>query len=213
MPTNRLTALDVMQLGPVIPVLVIDDVDTALPVARALIDGGVKVLEVTLRTPSALEVIRRIADNIPDAIVGAGTVTNPRQFRDAEAAGARFIISPGISLKLLDVASASSVPYLPGISTISELMYGKDAGLSAFKFFPAEANGGITALKAIGGPFSDIRFCPTGGITLNNAGHYLSQPNVVCVGGSWLVTREDLVKRNYAAITTRAKEASLLKTI
>lgn len=208
MNKQTLTALEVMQTGPVIPVLVINNVDHAVPLARALLSGGVRVLEVTLRTPCALEAISRIAAEVPEAILGAGTVTNPQQFREAESAGARFIISPGVTDSLLNCAHSTSVPLLPGISTVSELMAGKEAGLNEFKFFPAEANGGVQALKAVGGPFSGVRFCPTGGITPANALSYLALPNVICVGGSWLATYAALEAGRYEEITRLARAAA-----
>lgn len=204
MNNSQLSALQVLQTGPVIPVLVIDHADRAVPLARALLQGGVRVLEVTLRTACALEAISKIAKEVPEAIIGAGTVTNIQQFNEAEAAGAKFIISPGLTDSLLNYASRSDVPFIPGVSTVSELMRGKDAGLNAFKFFPAEANGGTQALKALASPFPSVSFCPTGGITPQNARHYLALPNVVCVGGSWLATAQDLRENNYQRITALA---------
>lgn len=152
MSQTQLTALQVMQQGPVIPVLVIDKVSQAVPLAKALLAGGVRVLEVTLRTDCAVEAISRIAEEVPDAIIGAGTVLSPRQFREVEAAGAQFVISPGVTDALLHYAVDSRIPFIPGISTVSELMQGIDRELKAFKFFPAEANGGVQALKAVAGP-------------------------------------------------------------
>lgn len=210
MNNSQLSALQVSQTGPVIPVLVIDNAEQAVPLARALLEGGVRVLEVTLRTVCALEAISRIAKEVPEAMIGAGTVTNIQQFNEAEAAGAKFIISPGLTDSLLNYASGSDVPLIPGISTVSELMMGKDAGLNEFKFFPAEANGGTQALKALVSPFPSVRFCPTGGITPQNAGHYLALPNVVCVGGSWLATAQDLRENNYQRITALARATAEL---
>lgn len=210
MSKNPLTSLEVMQIGPVIPVLVINDVNHAVPLARALIAGGVRVLEVTLRTSCALESIAQIAEEVPEAILGAGTITNAGQYSEAESAGAKFIISPGVTDSLLNQAHSSAVPLLPGICTVSELMMGKEAGINAFKFFPAEANGGIQALKAVGGPFADVCFCPTGGITPDNALSYLALPNVVCVGGSWLATAADLNAGRFERITELARLASTL---
>ena len=211
MTSAKLSALQVLQCGPVIPVLVINDVNDAVPLAKALVSGGVRVLEVTLRTHCALDAIARISAAVPDAIVGAGTVTNKQQFADAQLAGSQFIISPGLTLALLDRAVESDLPFIPGISTVSELMMGKDAGLSEFKFFPAEASGGVKAISAVGGPFAGIRFCPTGGITPESAGRYLALPNVVCVGGSWLATPALLKAGNYEKITQLAREASQLR--
>ncbi|MFJ5162338.1 bifunctional 4-hydroxy-2-oxoglutarate aldolase/2-dehydro-3-deoxy-phosphogluconate aldolase [Pantoea sp. NPDC088449] len=207
----QLTALNVMQQGPVIPVLVIEKVSQAVPLARALLAGGIKVLEVTLRTDCALDAIAQIAEHVPEAIIGAGTVITNQQFREAEAAGAKFVISPGITDALLRHAVSRGVPFIPGISSVSELMMGMEMGLTEFKFFPAEANGGVQALKAVAGPFSAVRFCPTGGITAANARRYLDLPNVVCVGGSWLATPQMLHDENYAAITQLAQHTLSLK--
>lgn len=208
----QITALEVMQTGPVIPVLVIEKVSQAVPLARALIAGGIKVLEVTLRTECALDAIAKIAEQVPEAIIGAGTVISPSQFRDVEAAGAKFVISPGVTDSLLRHAETSGMPFIPGISTVSELMLGMERGLTAFKFFPAEASGGVQAIKAVAGPFSTVRFCPTGGITPTNASQYLALPNVVCVGGSWLATPLMLREENFEAITQLALQTSLLRT-
>lgn len=207
MAVTAYTPLQIMQLSPVIPVLVIEDVETALPMAKALLDGGINVLEVTLRTAVALDVIKLIAETYPEAVVGAGTVLNTAQFVAAQTAGAKFIISPGLTDSLLNHAKGADLPFIPGISTVSELMSGYEAGLNAFKFFPAEANGGTAALKAIGGPFPDVRFCPTGGISPQNAANYLALPNVECVGGSWLATPEILQSGHYSQITELAKAA------
>lgn len=207
----QLTALNVMQQGPVIPVLVIEKVSQAVPLARALLAGGITVLEVTLRTDCALDAIAQIAEHVPEAIIGAGTVITNQQFREAEAAGAKFVISPGITDALLRHAVSRGVPFIPGISSVSELMLGMEMGLTEFKFFPAEANGGAQALKAVAGPFSAVRFCPTGGITAANARCYLDLPNVVCVGGSWLATPQMLHDENYAAITQLAQHTLSLK--
>ncbi|MDF2178764.1 bifunctional 4-hydroxy-2-oxoglutarate aldolase/2-dehydro-3-deoxy-phosphogluconate aldolase [Aliiglaciecola sp. CAU 1673] len=193
--------------GPVVPVLVIKDVAHAVPLAKALIDGGIRVLEVTLRTPAALEVIREIADKVPDALVGAGTVTNAAQLKQVEEAGAKFAISPGLTRELLEAGNRSKIALIPGISSISELMEGKDLGYTHFKFFPAEASGGTKTLKSIGGPFPEVVFCPTGGIGLNNYLDYLALPNVRCVGGSWLAPDELVATGQWDKITELAKEA------
>src|SRR5690606_33557850 len=177
-------ARDVLTRGPVIPVLVLRDEAHAVPVAEALLAGGIEVLEITLRSDAALPAIERLARDFPQALIGAGTVTNVEMAACALSAGARFLISPGLTPALLDAAAQGQVPLIPGISTVSELMTGLDRGYQSFKFFPAEAAGGIKALKAIAGPFPDVRFCPTGGITPDNALDYLRLPNVVCVGGS-----------------------------
>ena len=176
----------VMKLAPVIPVLVIDDVANARPIAEALVAGGVRALEVTLRTPVALDVIREMA-KVEGAVVGAGTVLNERDLEVSVKAGARFIVSPGLTEPLGKAAIASGVPFLPGIATAGDIMRGLDLGLSRFKFFPAMAAGGIPTLKALAAPFPQCRFCPTGGITQQTAANWLALDAVPCVGGSWLV--------------------------
>lgn len=178
----------IMRTAPVIPVLVIEDAAHAAPIAEALVKGGLRVLEVTLRTASALDVIREMKQ-VPGAIVGAGTVLNEHALEDALAAGSEFIVSPGLTDSLAQAAIAAKVPFLPGIATSSDIMRGLDLGLDRFKFFPAEANGGIPALKAIAAPFGMVRFCPTGGITAGSASDWLALDPVLCVGGSWLVQK------------------------
>ena len=178
----------IMRTSPVIPVLVIDDVAHARPVAEALVAGGLRVLEVTLRTPAALHVIRAMAQ-VEGAIVGAGTVLNPGDLRASLDAGAQFIVSPGLTEPLAKAAIAAAIPYLPGIANAADIMRGLDLGLSHFKFFPATAAGGIPALKALAAPFGMARFCPTGGITRDTAADWLALDPVLCVGGSWLVGR------------------------
>jgi 2-dehydro-3-deoxyphosphogluconate aldolase / (4S)-4-hydroxy-2-oxoglutarate aldolase len=179
---------ELMRMAPVIPVLVIEDVAHAAPIAAALVAGGLCVLEVTLRTASALEVIREMKQ-VPGAIVGAGTVLNEHALQDALDAGSEFIVSPGLTDTLAKAAIAANIPFLPGIATSSDIMRGLDLGLDRFKFFPAEANGGIPALKAISGPFGAVRFCPTGGITAASAPDWLALDAVLCCGGSWLVQK------------------------
>jgi 2-dehydro-3-deoxyphosphogluconate aldolase/(4S)-4-hydroxy-2-oxoglutarate aldolase len=202
-----LPAKDVLAQGPVVPVIVIKDIDHAVPLANALLEGGINVLEVTLRTPVALAAIEKIAKEVPEAMIGAGTVTNAEQMQQVTDAGCKFAISPGLTPSLLTAAKAGSIPLLPGIATISELMIGLDHGYREFKFFPAEASGGVKAIKAIGGPFPDIAFCPTGGISPANYKEYLALSNVKCVGGSWLVTDDALKTGNFAQITQLAKSA------
>lgn len=175
-----------MRVAPVIPVLVVDDAAHALPIASALVAGGLPVLEVTLRTPAALDVIRAMRQ-VPGAIVGAGTVLNKGQLDDALDAGAEFIVSPGLTGKLGKAARKARVPFLPGIANAGDIMRGLDLGFDRFKFFPAEAAGGVVALKALSAPFGDVRFCPTGGITQASAPGWLALPGVLCVGGSWVV--------------------------
>ena len=178
----------IMRMAPVIPVLVIEDAAHAVPIARALVAGGLPVLEVTLRTASALEVIREMKQ-VPGAIVGAGTVLNEYALEDALAAGCEFIVSPGLTESLAKAAIAAQAPFLPGIASSADIMRGLDLGLDRFKFFPAEANGGIPALKAIAAPFGMARFCPTGGITAATAPDWLALEAVLCCGGSWLVSK------------------------
>lgn len=175
----------IMRTAPVIPVIVIDDVDHAVPLAEALVAGGLRVLEVTLRTPAALPAIRAMKQ-VPGAIVGAGTVTNPRELDAALEAGSEFIVSPGLTENLGKAAIASGVPFLPGIANAGDIMRGLDLGLDRFKFFPAMAAGGLPALKALAAPFGQCRFCPTGGISLENAPEWLAFDPVLCVGGSWV---------------------------
>lgn len=194
----------IMRLAPVIPVLVIDDVAHAVPVAEALVRGGLPVLEVTLRTAAALDVIRAMK-TVPGAVVGAGTVLNEYALDDALAAGSEFIVSPGLTKGLARAAEAAQAPFLPGVATASDIMRGLDLGLDRFKFFPAEANGGIPALKAIAGPFGAVRFCPTGGITAATAADWLALDAVLCCGGSWLVGKGE---PDVAAIEAAARTAA-----
>jgi 2-dehydro-3-deoxyphosphogluconate aldolase/(4S)-4-hydroxy-2-oxoglutarate aldolase len=206
-----LTTAQVMTLSAVVPVLVIEDLAHAVPLARALTAGGLYAIEVTLRTACALEAIAAIAAEVPDAVVGAGTVTNARQYGQATDAGARFIVSPGLTDNLLAAAADSPTPILPGVVTASELMRGLDAGLTHFKFFPAETSGGAAAIKALGGPFADVRFCPTGGISLAKAPTYLALPNVLCVGGGWVCPTDVVAAGDWAKVTDLAREAAALK--
>lgn len=203
----KTSAESILTSGPVVPVIVINKLEHAVPLAKALVAGGVRVLEVTLRTSCALEAIRAIAKEVPEAIVGAGTVTNAQQLAEVTAAGAQFAISPGLTASLLKAATEGTIPLIPGIASVSELMLGMDYGLREFKFFPAEANGGVKALQAIAGPFSQVRFCPTGGISPKNYNDYLALKSVLCIGGSWLVPNDALESGDYARITALAKEA------
>ncbi|CAG7857405.1 2-dehydro-3-deoxyphosphogluconate aldolase / (4S)-4-hydroxy-2-oxoglutarate aldolase [biofilm metagenome] len=198
---------DIFAASPVMPVMVIQQLDDAIPLAQALVAGGINVLEITLRTPVALEAIKLISQNVKDAIVGAGTIANPAQLHAAEEAGALFAISPGVTRSLLDAASDSDIPLIPGIATLSELMSVMDYGLDHCKFFPAEAAGGIQMLKAIYGPFPQITFCPTGGISPGNYNEYLQLPNVACVGGSWLAPQNFVNEKNWLKITELAQKA------
>jgi 2-dehydro-3-deoxyphosphogluconate aldolase / (4S)-4-hydroxy-2-oxoglutarate aldolase len=194
----------------VIPVLTIPDSDSesAVPLARALVAGGLPVLEITLRTEAALSSIARIAGEVPDAVVGAGTVTSPQQYRDARNAGAQFVVAPGCTDALARAAAEAGGAFLPGAVTPSEILRLAEHGITLMKFFPAEANGGIEALKALAGPFPGIRFCPTGGVDLARANDYLALDNVVCVGGTWMVPSDLIERRGWDAITELALEAS-----
>ncbi|HEX5791872.1 MAG TPA: bifunctional 4-hydroxy-2-oxoglutarate aldolase/2-dehydro-3-deoxy-phosphogluconate aldolase [Rheinheimera sp.] len=193
--------------GPVVPVIVIKELADAVPMAKALLAGGIKVLEVTLRTPVALDAIRLLSQQVPDAIVGAGTVTTPAQLQQCIDAGAKFAISPGLTRELLQAGKEAPIPLIPGIASISELMEGTGLGYSHFKFFPAEAAGGVKTLKSIHGPFADIRFCPTGGINEKNFLEYLALPNVKCVGGSWIVPDDAVSSKDWQRITDLCKAA------
>ncbi|PSJ60860.1 2-dehydro-3-deoxy-phosphogluconate aldolase [Pseudaminobacter soli (ex Li et al. 2025)] len=205
------TLLSLLDGQPVIPVLKIDNVADAVPLARALAKGGLRAIEITLRTADALEAIRRVIGEVEDAIVGAGTILDPRHFEQAAKAGSKFIVSPGVTRELLVAASDSPVPLLPGAITPGEIMTARDAGLDFLKFFPAEQAGGAAFLKALASPFAGIRFCPTGGVSAGNAASYLALPNVICVGGSW-VAPDDMVKAgDWAGIEALAREATGLR--
>lgn len=196
----------ILRTSPVIPVLVIEDARHAEPVARALVAGGLRVLEVTLRTPAALDAIAAMK-RVPGAIVGAGTVLNPQDLAASIHAGAEFIVSPGLTQSLGEAAVASTIPFLPGVANAGDIMRGLDLGLGHFKFFPAETSGGRPALKALAGPFGQVRFCPTGGITLASAPEWLALEPVLCVGGSWIVPKGE---PDLAAIERAAAEAAAL---
>jgi len=202
-----LSPADVFAAGPIVPVIVIDDLAQALPLAQALLAANVRVLEVTLRTPVALQAIRLLSDALPDALVGAGTVTTPEQLQQVTAAGAKFAISPGITEALLVAGKDGSIPLIPGVASVSELMQAIDQGYDHLKFFPAEAAGGTAMLKAIAGPFGHIRFCPTGGIDGHNCANYLALPNVACVGGSWILPKQAIASGDWDEVTRVAREA------
>ena len=211
MKGDELTLEKALTRGPVIPVLVIDRVDDAVPLARALLAGGVQVLEVTLRTPAALDVIRTLVREVPEALVAAGTVTTPEQWEAVAHAGAHLAVSPGLTPRLLSALhSGAPTPLLPGVATASELMSAMDAGLNRFKFFPAQQAGGVGMLKAFHGPFADAVFCPTGGITVDTAAQFLALPNVACVGGSWLAPPSAVRAGDWERITTLARETQTL---
>ena len=198
----------ILQSVPVIPVLIIDDTDTAVPLARALVAGGLKVLEITLRTEAALEATRAIIDQVEDAITGLGTVLDAGQMEQAETIGAAFMVSPGGSPALLDAADDCSVPLLPGAATAGEAMTLMERGYGLQKFFPAEQAGGAAYLKALSSPLAGIRFCPTGGISPQNAGDYLALPNVICVGGSWVAPADAVKAGDWARIEDLARQAA-----
>lgn len=207
--TEKLLAL--LDGQPVIPVLRIARAADAVPLARALARGGLKAIEITLRTDEALEAIRRVAGEVEEAVVGAGTILDARQFADAEKAGALFIVSPGITPGLLDAARDSVVPLLPGAITPGEIMAAREAGLDFLKFFPAEQAGGIAFLKALASPFAGMKFCPTGGVSEKNAGDYLGLPNVICVGGSWVAPEAMVEAGRWDDIEGLARKASRLR--
>ena len=201
----------ILDASPVIPVIVINDPAHAVPLARALVAGGIRVLEITLRTPHGLSAIRAIADAVPDAIVGVGTLTSPEQFSAARDAGAVFGVSPGLTPSLIAAAIASGLPLLPGVMTPSEVMAAREAGFRQLKLFPAAQAGGIGMLNAIAGPLSDMVFCPTGGITLQTAPQFLACKNVRCVGGSWLTPVDAMHAGDWPRITELAMQASALR--
>ena len=203
-----MNALDLMRMGPVIPVIVVHGVEHAVPLARALVAGGVRVLEVTLRTPVALDAVRAIAREVEEAIVGVGTITRPAEFERAAAAGARFGVSPGFTKELAAAARASAMPWLPGVMTPSDVVRAGAAGHAQLKLFPAQQAGGVAMLKALHGPFPDVVFCPTGGVTAETAPAFLALPNVACVGGSWLTPADAVAAGDWARIERRAREAA-----
>ncbi|MFI9796481.1 bifunctional 4-hydroxy-2-oxoglutarate aldolase/2-dehydro-3-deoxy-phosphogluconate aldolase [Streptomyces sp. NPDC052302] len=198
----------VLDLAPVVPVVVVDDPSDAVPLARALVAGGLRAIEVTLRTPAALDAIRAVADAVPDAVVGAGTVLTPEQVTRSAEAGARFLVSPGWTDALLDAMRASGVPYLPGVSTASEVVALLERGVRELKFFPAEAAGGTAYLRSLYGPLPQVRFCPTGGIGPASAPDYLALPNVACVGGSWMLPADAVAARDWGRVEALAREAA-----
>jgi 2-dehydro-3-deoxyphosphogluconate aldolase / (4S)-4-hydroxy-2-oxoglutarate aldolase len=210
MNTNASIA-EILQLSPVMPVVTIDDAATAPDLARALMRGGIRIIEVTLRTPQALAAIEAIANQVPEICVGAGTVMSPDDLNLAANAGATFAISPGATRELLAAGANFRIPYLPAVATASELMTALAAGFRFFKLFPANVAGGVQALKAFYGPFAEARFCPTGGINLQTAPAYLDLPNVLCVGGSWLTPIDLLKSRDWGRIESLAREAAALR--
>src|SRR5450830_1666247 len=208
---NPLTALAVMRDAPVIPVIVLNDVAHAVPLARALVAGGIRMLEVTLRTPQALACIEAIAKEVPEAVVGAGTVRTNADAQAAAMAGARFAVSPGYTSAVGQACRDAGLALLPGVATGSEIMMAQEDGFTELKFFPALQAGGPAMLKAWSGPFFDVKFCPTGGVTLHNAPDFLALSNVVCVGGSWLVPADALAQGDWARITQLARDTQSLR--
>ena len=202
---------DVCRLAPVVPVLVIDDLGAAVPLAKALVAGGLRALEITLRTPVALDAIRAVSEAVPEAVVGVGTLMTPADVDASLDAGARFGVSPGFSPRILDAAVAAGLPMLPGVATPSEAMAAAERGLGILKFFPAEANGGVPVLSAWASPLAGLKFCPTGGVNLANAPAYLALPNVICVGGSWVAPKRAIETGDWDAITQLSKEACELR--
>lgn len=202
---------EILAASPVMPVIVIDELASAVPLARALVAGGIRVLEVTLRTAAALDSIRAIVAEVPEALVGVGTIVSPADLEAARAAGARFGVSPGANAELLAAARDSGLPFLPGVMTPSDVIAAVAAGFDTLKLFPAKQAGGVGMLKALGGPFPQLRFCPTGGIDLASAPEFLALPNVACVGGSWLTPADKVQAGDWAAITRLAADAATLR--
>jgi len=203
--------IELANYGPVIPVIVIDNVEDAVPMAEALLEGGIRVLEVTLRSNCALQAIEAIATNVPEAIVGAGTLRTKADATNAKIAGSQFAVSPGYSSNMGSICKEIDLPLLPGVSSGSEIMMANDDGYDFLKLFPAVAVGGVNLLKGFSGPFADVKFCPTGGVTIQNASDFLALPNVIVCGGTWLTPKEYVNQKNWAKITQLAKEASSIK--
>jgi 2-dehydro-3-deoxyphosphogluconate aldolase/(4S)-4-hydroxy-2-oxoglutarate aldolase len=205
------TIEEILRLGPVLPVVTLRDIDQAIPLARALVAGGVRAVEITLRTPAGLGAIAAVARHVPECLAGAGTVLSADDLQGAAAAGAAFAVSPGATPRLLEAAAAGPLPFLPGVASASELMAARESGLSHFKLFPAAQVGGTGLLRALAGPFPAVRFCPTGGIDLNSAPDYLALPNVLCVGGSWLAPEALIAAGDFDAIERLARQAANLR--
>ncbi len=199
--------IEVLQISPIIPVVVIEDIKDAVPLAQSLIEGGIPIIEVTLRSSCALEAIELIAKNVPKMCVGAGTILNPTQLEQAQNRGAEFLISPGLTIKLLEHAKKKNMPLIPGVSSSSEVMQALELGYSALKFFPAEYCGGVKLLNAFNGPFKGVKFCPTGGISADNMHSYLNLENVLCVGGSWLTPKNLIQNKEWDKITEICKRS------
>ncbi len=203
--------IEVLQISPIVPVVVIEDIKDAVPLAQSLIEGGIHIIEVTLRSSCALEAIELIAKNVPKMRVGAGTILNPTQLEQAQNRGAEFLISPGLTIKLLEYAKKKDMPLIPGVSSSSEVMQALELGYSALKFFPAEYCGGVKLLNAFNGPFKGMKFCPTGGISADNMRSYLNLENVLCVGGSWLTPKNLIQNKEWDKITEICKRSLALR--
>ncbi len=203
--------IEVLQISPIVPVVVIENIKDAVPLAQSLIEGGIQIIEVTLRSSCALEAIELIAKNVPKMRVGAGTILNPTQLEQAQNRGAEFLISPGLTIKLLEHAKKKDMPLIPGVSSSSEVMQALELGYSALKFFPAEYCGGVKLLNAFNGPFKEVKFCPTGGISADNMRSYLNLENVLCVGGSWLTPKNLIQNKEWDKITEICKRSLALR--
>ncbi len=203
--------IEILQISPIVPVVVIEDIKDAVPLAQSLIEGGIQIIEVTLRSSCALEAIELIAKNVPKMRVGAGTILNPTQLEQAQNRGAEFLISPGLTIKLLEYAKKKDMPLIPGVSSSSEVMQALELGYSALKFFPAEYCGGVKLLNAFNGPFKGVKFCPTGGISADNMRSYLNLENVLCVGGSWLTPKNLIQNKEWDKITEICKRSLALR--
>ncbi|WP_434671682.1 bifunctional 4-hydroxy-2-oxoglutarate aldolase/2-dehydro-3-deoxy-phosphogluconate aldolase [Helicobacter pylori] len=203
--------IEILQISPIVPVVVIEDIKDAVPLAQSLIEGGIHIIEVTLRSSCALEAIEFIAKNVPKMRVGAGTILNPTQLEQAQNRGAEFLISPGLTIKLLEYAKKKDMPLIPGVSSSSEVMQALELGYSALKFFPAEYCGGVKLLNAFNGPFKGVKFCPTGGISADNMRSYLNLENVLCVGGSWLTPKNLIQNKEWDKITEICKRSLALR--
>ncbi|GAA7153519.1 bifunctional 4-hydroxy-2-oxoglutarate aldolase/2-dehydro-3-deoxy-phosphogluconate aldolase [Helicobacter pylori] len=203
--------IEVLQISPIVPVVVIENIKDAVPLAQSLIEGGIHIIEVTLRSSCALEAIELIAKNVPKMCVGAGTILNPTQLEQAQNRGAEFLISPGLTIKLLEYAKKKDMPLIPGVSSSSEVMQALELGYNALKFFPAEYCGGVKLLNAFNGPFKGVKFCPTGGISADNMRSYLNLENVLCVGGSWLTPKNLIQNKEWDKITEICKRSLALR--
>ncbi|WP_154506700.1 bifunctional 4-hydroxy-2-oxoglutarate aldolase/2-dehydro-3-deoxy-phosphogluconate aldolase [Helicobacter pylori] len=203
--------IEVLQISPIVPVVVIEDIKDAVPLAQSLVEGGIHIIEVTLRSSCALEAIELIAKNVPKIRVGAGTILNPTQLEQTQNRGAEFLISPGLTIKLLEYAKKKDMPLIPGVSSSSEVMQALELGYSALKFFPAEYCGGVKLLNAFNGPFKGVKFCPTGGISADNMHSYLNLENVLCVGGSWLTPKNLIQNKEWDKITEICKRSLALR--